>query len=161
MKYCLAVATLVLLFLSACQPMQMDVYEKNIEIPQHDWTYDFKPSFELDLQAADTAFYYNIYVNIRHEDAYPFSNLWMTIMTTYPDSTAQEPVRVQLPLADINGKWLGSGIDDIYEHQVLIQEKAIFNQPGKYLFTFAQKMRQNPLPHVMNVGLRVEKAAHR
>jgi hypothetical protein len=30
-------------------------------------------------------------------------------------------------------------------------------KPGKYSFTLQQDMREDPLEHVMNVGIRVEK----
>ena len=151
----------LLLLAAACKPPKMDTYEKNLEIPGHEWTYDYKPSFEVKIQPEDTAYLYNIYVNIRHTDAYPYSNIWLLVGTQTPgDSTVKEQ-RVQLPLADVSGKWAGSGLDDIYEHRVFIQQRAILNKPGIYKFTFEQNMRQNPLPYVMNVGLRIEKAGTR
>ncbi|CAL1521170.1 gliding motility lipoprotein GldH [Chitinophaga sp. MM2321] len=161
MKRLLLVTAGLFLLAAACKPPKMDAFEKNLEIPGHDWAYDFKPSFEVAIQPEDTADLYNIYVNVRHTDAYPYSNVWILVGTQYPgDSTAREQ-RVELPLSDINGKWLGSGLDDIYEHRIPIQQKAIFDKPGTYKFTFEQNMRQNPLPHVMNVGLRIEKAGKR
>jgi gliding motility-associated lipoprotein GldH len=150
----------MLLVAASCEPMKMDTYEKNLEIPGHEWAYAYKPVFEVTLQPADTAYLYNIYVNIRHKDAYPYSNIYLLITTQFP---GEKPIqqRVQLPLADVSGKWNGSGLDDIYEHRIPIQEKAILNKPGIYRFTFEQNMRQNPLPDIMNVGLRVEKAGLR
>jgi gliding motility-associated lipoprotein GldH len=52
-------------------------------------------------------------------------------------------------------------VDDIYEHRIPIQQNAIFPKPGLYRFTFEQNMRQNPLPEMLSVGLRIEKAAPR
>lgn len=150
----------MLLVAASCEPMKMDTYEKNLEIPGHEWAYNYKPAFEVTLQPADTAYVYNISVNIRHKDAYPYSNIYLLINTQFP---GEQPIsqRVELPLADMTGKWLGTGLDDIYEHQIPIQQKAILNKPGTYRFTFEQNMRQNPLPDIMNVGLRVEKAGLR
>lgn len=139
----------------------MDTYEKNIEIPGHSWTYDYKPTFEVDIQPADTAFLYRVSVNVRHEDAYPFNNMWINLTTKLEGSKDSVSSRVNLPLADAMGKWSGSGVDDIFEHRVQILDNAVFDKPGKYKFTFEQKMRQNPLPHVMNVGLRIEKVSAR
>ncbi|MGF6845499.1 gliding motility-associated lipoprotein GldH [Chitinophaga sp. W3I9] len=159
-KLFLATAGLLLLA-AACMPPKMDTYEKNLEIPRHEWAYDYKPSFEVKIQPEDTAYLYNICVNVRHTDAYPYSNIWLLVGTQYPgDSTIKEQ-RVELPLADVTGKWSGTGLDDIYEHRIFIQQRAVFNKPGTYKFTFEQNMRQNPLPHVMNVGLRIEKAGTR
>ncbi|SFD33321.1 gliding motility-associated lipoprotein GldH [Chitinophaga sp. CF118] len=154
------VAAGMLLATASCQPMKMDTYEKNLEIPGHQWSYSHKPVFEVTLQPQDTAYVYNIYVNVRHKDSYPYSNIWLVVNTQFPEGQPI-PQRVELPLADMSGKWLGSGLDDIYEHQIPIQQRAILNKPGTYRFTFEQNMRQNPLPDIMNVGLRIEKAGLR
>ena len=58
--------------------------------------------------------------------------------------------------------WLGSGMDDIYEHREPItprsSEKAFyFRKPGDYTFTIEQLMRQDPLENVLNAGIRIEK----
>lgn len=150
----------ILLLTAACKPVKMDVYEKNLEVPGHAWSYDHKPDFEVTLQPEDTAYLYNIYVNVRHTDAYPYSNIWVMVGTRFPGDSLQTR-RVELPLADVTGKWLGSGLDDIYEHRIPIQQRAVLDKPGAYHFTFEQNMRQNPLPNVMNVGLRIEKAGLR
>jgi gliding motility-associated lipoprotein GldH len=161
MKQFFLAAAGLLLLAAACKPPKLDVYEKNLEIPGHKWSSDYKPSFEVKIQPEDTAWLYNIYVNIRHTDAYPYSNIWLLIGTQYPGDSIPKEQRVELPLADVTGKWNGSGLDDIYEHRIFIQQNATFNIPGTYKFSFEQNMRQNPLPHVMNVGLRVEKAGRR
>jgi len=147
--------------LASCLPVKMDAYEKNQEIPGHQWSYQYKPVFEVTIKPEDTAYLYNIYVNVRHQDAYPYSNIWVLVNTQLPGDSSLQPRRVELPLADAAGKWLGSGLDDIYEHRIPIQQQAILNKPGTYRFTFEQNMRQNPLPYVMNVGLRIEKAGTR
>lgn len=149
------------LLMASCLPAKMDAYEKNQEIPRHQWTYQYKPVFEVTVNPEDTAYLYNLYVNVRHTDAYPYSNIWVLVSTQTPGDTTQQLRRVELPLADASGKWLGSGLDDIYEHRIPIQERAILNKPGTYRFIFEQNMRQNPLPYVMNVGLRIEKAGQR
>jgi gliding motility-associated lipoprotein GldH len=154
------VAAGMLLMVASCQPMKMDTYEKNLEIPGHEWSYGHKPVFEVTLLPQDTVYLYNIFVNVRHKDSYPYSNIWLVVNTQFPEGQPI-PQRVELPLADMSGKWLGSGLDDIYEHQIPIQQKAILNKPGTYRFTFEQNMRQNPLPDIMNVGLRIEKAGLR
>ncbi|GAA4314811.1 gliding motility lipoprotein GldH [Compostibacter hankyongensis] len=130
------------------------VYEKNETIPGYAWDYQFRPSYEVSI--TDTAARYNIYVTLRHTDAYPFSNIWLLIRTRHAgDSTLSR--RVELPLADRQGRWLGSGVDDIFEHRIPIQENARFGKPGTWFFSLEQNMRLNPLPHVMNVGIRIEK----
>jgi len=50
-------------------------------------------------------------------------------------------------------------MDDIYEARLLIQTGTHFRKPGDYHITLEQIMREDPLKHVLNVGIRVEKMA--
>lgn len=138
----------------ACSCEKLDTFQKNKPIPDKAWTYQYHPSFEVNI--TDTAALYNIYVTLRHTNAYPFSNLWLMISLQGPRDSVKTN-RVELPLADASGKWLGSGMDDIYDHRIPIQQNARFDTTGTYRFTFEQNMRINPLPDVLSVGLSVEK----
>jgi gliding motility-associated lipoprotein GldH len=154
-------AILLLLFagalLAGCNGLdKLRVYEKNVSIPDYKWEYGFQPHYEVEI--TDTSARYNIYVTLRHTGAYRFSNIWLLVSTRRPGG-APHTRRVELPLADASGRWLGSGMDDVFEHRVPIQQNARFDTAGIYRFTFEQNMRQNPLSHVMSVGLRIEKAA--
>ncbi|WP_109695704.1 gliding motility lipoprotein GldH [Chitinophaga deserti] len=149
------------LFAFACKPPKLDTYEKNRDIPQSSWESSLKPTYEVTLNNEDTAYFYNLYVNVRHTDAYPYNNLWLIVSTQLPGDSLPQSRRVELPLADSYGKWLGNGLDDIFEHRIPIQQNAILPRTGTYRFTFEQNMRQDPLPNIMSVGLRVEKTAPR
>ena len=60
-------------------------------------------------------------------------------------------------LATNNG-WLGTGMDDIYEHQLpLTPEPIQLRKAGVYTFTIEHIMREDPLENIMDVGLRLEK----
>ena len=49
-------------------------------------------------------------------------------------------------------------MDDIYELRKNITPGPVsFKRPGNYIFAIAQIMRENPLLHIMDVGIRVEK----
>lgn len=147
----------VLLWASCGSWDHLRVYEKNVEIPGYKWAYDFKPQFDVNI--TDTLSSYNIYVTIRHTNAYRFSNIWLLVHTFPPASAdSMQTRRVELPLANTEGRWLGSGMDDIVEHRIPIQQNARFDKVGMYHFSFEQNMRLNPLPYVMGVGLRIEKA---
>lgn len=148
-------AAFVILISPGCNPSgQLGVYEKHTAIPAYSWNYDFHPSFLFYIK--DTAATYNIFVTIRHSDEYAFSNLWLLISSSR-EGEKPKTKRVELPLADKEGRWLGTGMDGIYDHRIPIQQHARFNQEGTYLFSFEQDMRTNPLAHIMSVGLRIEK----
>lgn len=65
---------------------------------------------------------------------------------------------LNLKLADNTNGWLGSGMDDIFEHRIKITRTPVPLKAGKHTFTLQNIMREEPLQHVMNVGIRVEKA---
>lgn len=149
---------LVLLLASCAGWDTLRVFEQHAEIPGNSWNYKLKPSFEVAI--TDTSSLYNLYVTIRHTEAYRYSNLFLLITSQYPNESPKTS-RVELPLADPDGRWLGSGMDDIFSHRVLILQNAALARPGIYRFTFEQDMRQNPLPHILSVGIRIEKAGPR
>lgn len=142
------------LFAAACGTL--DVFEKNVNIPNHEWSSNFKP--EITFTITDTTSLYNIYVVLRHTDAYRYNNIWMNIYTQMPgDSLHKE--RVDLRLATDEKGWLGSGMDDIFEHRILLNrgQPLRFHRSGQYMFRLEHIMREEPLQYVMNVGIRVEK----
>lgn len=142
----------LLLCIGACEENR--VYEKNISIEKYTWDSKVVPTFTVDIP--DTSALYNIYVNVRHIDLYPFQNIWLQVDTQFPDGTHTNR-RIEIILANDEGKWYGEGLGDIWDFRSLIQENAFFNTPGTYTFTLTQNMREDPLPGIMAVGLRVEK----
>ena len=49
-------------------------------------------------------------------------------------------------------------MDDIYDHRLPLTSSPIrLSKPGEYIFTIQQIMREDPLKHIMDVGLRIEK----
>ena len=138
-------------FITACQTI--DVFEKNVNIPNHEWSNSFQP--EIAFEITDTTSLYNIYVVLRHTDAYRYKNIYMNIYTQVPGDTLLKQ-RLDLLLATDDKGWLGSGMDDIFEHRILIS-KGKFSRPGLYKYKLEQIMREEPLQYVMNVGVRVEK----
>ncbi|HUX85193.1 MAG TPA: gliding motility lipoprotein GldH [Chitinophagaceae bacterium] len=146
---------LLLLSIASCRGWDtLRVYEKNVEIPGYSWNDRFALSF--DVNVPDTSAFYNLYIFIRHTDAYRYSNLWLLITSTYP-SQPSKTSRVELQLSDQDGRWMGVTMDDVVSQRVPILQQASFSRTGRYHFSLVQDMRQNPLPHVMSIGLRLEK----
>jgi gliding motility-associated lipoprotein GldH len=150
-KAALASVVFLLLLLATCDKNR--IYEKNITIEKYLWDSAEKPEFILEVK--DTSVLYNLYVNIRHAEIYPYRNLWLLITTRFPDGTSASR-RIEVMLANEEGKWFGEGLGDLWDYRTLIQENAYFSQPGTYTFSFEQNMRRDPLPAIMSVGLRVE-----
>jgi len=144
--------TVCSLRMAACN--SIGVFEKNTAFKKQEWADSIKPAFNFTIQ--DTAAAYTIYVVLRHTDAYNFNNIWMKVTRKGPDTTYSQ--QVDLRLATNSQGWLGTGMDDIWEHRIPItQGAARFRKSGNYEFTLEQVMRQDPLKHVLNAGIRIEK----
>jgi gliding motility-associated lipoprotein GldH len=131
----------------------VDLYEKTVAIPGHKWQSSFKPSFTFTIK--DTTRPYQLFFVIRHNEKYNFKNIYFNLYTKLEgqDSTQKLP-SVSVDLAS-NENWLGTGMDDIYEHRALISEQTL--KAGTYTFTLEQIMREDPLENVLNAGIRIEK----
>ena len=138
--------------LAACS--NIGVFEKNSSFKKQEWAGSNKPSFTFTI--TDTLASYNIYLVLRHTDAYSYNNIWLKFTRKGPDTTYAQ--QVDLRLATNGQGWLGTGMDDIWELRIPItQGAARFRRSGDYEFTLEQIMRQDPLLHVLNAGIRIEK----
>jgi gliding motility-associated lipoprotein GldH len=146
------VPIIIIFLLAGCNTM--DVFEKTVFFPKHVWSANEKPSFTFTVE--DTASLYNIFVVLRHEDAYRFNNLWLNITTQAPGDSARTQ-QVNVRLADNTRGWLGTGMDDVFDHRARITQMPVKLRKGNYTFTLQQIMREDPLQYVLNAGIRVEK----
>lgn len=134
---------------------RLDVYEKNTLIPGHKWQNSFFASGSFDIP--DTIARYNIYLVLRHTDAYRYNNIWLNIGLQQPGDSMRYQ-KLDLRLATDATGWEGSGMSDVWEvRKMLNSAPQPFRQKGVYRFSIAQIMRDNPLLNVASVGLRVEK----
>jgi len=130
------------------------VFEEYKSVKGGSWKYDDSIQFKINIE--DTAQRYNLFVDVRHNFYFDWRNLWVKVITEYPNHKT-ELSSVNLPLSASDGVWYGKCSGDICEMRVGIQENAIFPQKGIYTFTIIQDMRQNPLDKIIDIGMRVEK----
>lgn len=138
--------------LSSCEESR--VYDKNISLDKAGWYYGVPETFEVTVN--DTTIAYNLYINVRHTDAYPYNNLWVNMTTTFPDSSVQTN-KVSVVLSESSGKWTGDCVDGICFNSVLVQNNFLLPQLGKYTISLEQDMRMNPLPYILSIGVKLEK----
>jgi len=154
----LLLALAAALTLSACDPNR--VYEENTDLtsPSGDpyvWDVQQRPSFTFAI--ADTTARYDVYFNVRNAAGYGFYNLYLKHTLTGPEGrVVGRPLLHQMIILDPKtGEPLGAGAGDIFDHQFLALRKVHFARPGNYKVTLEQYMRQNQLPGIMSVGVRV------
>lgn len=131
----------------------LDVFEKNQNFPSQSWK--STDTLHFDFEVADTISNYNFYFVLRHQEKYPFNNIWLEIDVKDPDTTIV--IKREFTLAD-NYKWLGTTVDDITDHRMIFNAQPIRLKKGLYSFNLKQIMRVDPLPHIISAGVRVQKA---
>lgn len=146
------------LSLAGCEPSGA-VFQQQEAIPGTRWQSSLKPKFYFDI--TDSLATYNLYFLIRHTEAYPFSNIWLRFSIKGPQDSVAKTQQIEIPLAQDNGQWYGRRMSEIWEQRMPIAtEKGpniLFPNKGRYTIQFEHLMRTNPLPEVMNIGLRIEK----
>ena len=131
------------------------VFEKNMPFDNHEWPSSLKPDIVFEI--SDTVSLYNIYIVLRHTDAYHFNNIYVRATVREPGEEKGRSGDYDLQLAT-NGKgWIGTAMDDIYDARLLVQPKTRFRKSGIYHITLEQLMREDPLKNVLSAGLRVER----
>lgn len=150
-RFFLALLPLTLV-LGSCRDVVFSEYKK---FKDYEWHAKDKASFNLEIK--DTETFNNIYLMIRHTDAYPYNNIFLFVTTKYPDGKVLTDT-MEVIMANKKGEWLGSGAGDIFDFKVPVKKNIRFPLRGNYEFTFEQAMRTDPLPMVMDFGFEIEKS---
>jgi gliding motility-associated lipoprotein GldH len=127
------------------------------------WHKDSIKSFNF--KAPDTLNNYNLFVNLRNTNDYPFNNLFLIVELNYPNGKAVKDT-LEYKMAAPNGELLGSGFSDIKENKLWYKGYIApfkFSESGDYLVNIQHAMRKNgavfgveDLEGITDVGFRVE-----
>lgn len=123
-------------------------------INKSEWHKSNKISFPVEI--TDTAYYYDLFVNLRVTNDYKFSNLWLKLNIKYPDSTKLEN-DLMLTLADHRGKWTGHTLGHVVSFRLPALKNKVFGKSGIYYFELEQNMRDTVLKEVVSAGIKLEK----
>jgi gliding motility-associated lipoprotein GldH len=146
-------AALLLLFLTSCDSGR--IFEKNQEMPESGWAQTNTVKFDVEIK--DPATPANFYINVRNADGYPYANLFLFIKTVFPNGKHSTDT-LECILADEKGKWLGTGLGDIYDNQIPFKRNVRFPIAGTFRFEIEQGMRLETVPLILDIGLRIEKS---
>ncbi|RYG41127.1 MAG: gliding motility lipoprotein GldH [Chitinophagaceae bacterium] len=148
------IALLLFAVLTGCT--QVNVFEKNTPIPGSKWSRNFPATGSFEI--TDTSSFYNIFIVLRHTDSYNYNNIWLNIGVMSPGDSMRYQ-KMDLALGNDREGWEGTGMNDIWEVRKLIfGQPRRFARPGTYKFSINHIMRNDPLPHIMSAGMRIEKA---
>ncbi|MDL2265873.1 gliding motility lipoprotein GldH [Parabacteroides sp. OttesenSCG-928-G21] len=130
------------------------VYDKYQTINNSRWEKDAEYYFTFEI--TDITVPYDLTLEVRNNSFYPFQNLWLFSNEENGNGSVRRDT-FELLLADDFGKWHGKGIS-IFQLGVPLYKQYYFPEEGEYTIGFRQGMRQDELPGIQGIGLRVEKA---
>lgn len=149
-------------FLIVMQACQSDiVYNTYQTVEDTHWKLDQEIKFTINLK--DTINRYNLFINIRNNKDYEYSNLFLITQMTFPNQVKVVDT-LEYEMTNSEGKFLGSGFSDLKENKLFYKENVRFKEFGKYLFTVRQAMRKRnevvglQLNGITDVGISVEKS---
>ncbi len=151
-RFIKAMVMILLAGMYACGPKAM--YDHTKSIPGGVWKEKELITFKVDV--TDTVNIHKFYLNVRQSTGYRYSNLFLFIHTTFPDGNSARDT-VECTLADKSGKWLGKGITDYRDNQILLRRGLRFPKAGQYIFELEQAMREPELDGITDIGLRIVK----
>jgi gliding motility-associated lipoprotein GldH len=143
---------LIAIFAISCDRNR--IYEQNTEMEQALWPKTRQVAFSFDIE--DTELLYNLNINIRNKNDYPYSNIFLLVEMNSPDNKYFADT-LEFDLADKSGRWTGSGIGNVWLNQFPLVKGVKMLVPGTYSVTISHGMRDDSLVAISDVGLRVER----
>ncbi|CAM1334287.1 gliding motility lipoprotein GldH [Tenacibaculum aestuariivivum] len=150
---------LILFTIISCDSKR--VYDSYLTLPESSW--NKKNEVVFNFQVKDSINKKNLFINLRNNEDYNYSNLFLITQMSFPDGNVIIDT-LEYDMTDVTGKFLGKGIASIKENKLFYKENIIFPNIGEYKFKVKQAMRKNgeiegieELVGISQVGFRIEK----
>jgi gliding motility-associated lipoprotein GldH len=124
-------------------------------IPRALWHRDSLVVFQVPI--TDTLQNHDLYIDVRNDIEYKYSNLWLFIDIVQPGDSIAVTDTFEVTLADPAGKWLGHGFGGVKTNELLFKQNVYFPISGIYTIEIKQGMRGTQLEGITEVGFRVER----
>jgi len=149
--------TLLCVFAISCDSDA--VYHQYVSI-ESGW--DINEPVVLEIEQLDSIKPYNVYITLRNDNRYPYSNLHLITEMQFPQGrTLTDTLEYEMAAPD--GVWLGEGFGDIKESKLWYKEGVRFRENGTYTFNIHHAVRKNgnisgdvSLKGITEIGLRIE-----
>ncbi|CAK7073168.1 MAG: Gliding motility lipoprotein GldH [Parabacteroides sp.] len=142
----------IAILLSSCENKAL--YDQYQIIDKTSWEDD--KVYYFTFRVEDTSTPYNLTLQIRNNNLYPYKNLWLFCNEELPIGPLKRDT-IECILANEAGKWRGHGIS-LFQSGFPIRTNYLFPYPGQYTFSFRQAMREKTIKGIQEIGFRVEKA---
>ncbi|MCK4561521.1 MAG: gliding motility lipoprotein GldH [Flavobacteriaceae bacterium] len=151
---------IIIISISSCTKNM--VYDQFQNIEDAEWHKDSIINFTIN--SVDTISKNNIYINLRNNKDYEFSNLFLIVGIKFPNNY-QIVDTLEYEMTSPEGRFLGTGITDIKENKLEYKTGVNFPVKGDYKISIQQAMRKTRnidgleyLNGIADVGLQIEKA---
>ena len=121
-------------------------------------------SIDFSFSAPDTISKYHLFIQVRNDEKYGFSNLFLITHMNFPNGDVVSDT-LEYEMAKPNGEWLGTGFSSVKESKLWYKENVIFPNSGEYNIQIEHAMRINgsvdginSLSGIKDVGIKIEKA---
>lgn len=138
------------------------VFSEYEAIENGKWEISQVPTFEF--SQLDSVQAHHMFISLRNDNTFQFSNLFMITELEYPDGTTYKDT-LEYKMAEPSGEWLGKGLGSIKENKLWYRENIVFPDSGVYKLRVAHAMRKNGdvdgiyiLDGITDVGLEIEKS---
>ncbi|WP_442264728.1 gliding motility lipoprotein GldH [Tenacibaculum sp. ZS6-P6] len=149
---------LILLVLASCD--SKGIFDNYRTVNKGKWEINTPVSFQFTVK--DTLVNKNLFINIRNNNDYEFSNLFLITKLKFPDGHFLTDT-LEYDMTDKKGNFLGTGFSEIKENKLFYKEQILFPTAGEYQFQVFQAMRKNgevsgvqELEGITDVGFRIE-----
>lgn len=119
---------------------------------------------DFEISEMDSTAVYNMFINVRNDELYPFSNLFLITELEYPNGNTIKDT-LEYTMATPTGEWLGKGLGSVKESKLWYKENIVFPETGVYKVIVSHAMRKNGeveglhvLDGITDVGLEIDKA---
>lgn len=145
---------MMLIFLVGCSTSGEDVMMNPIN---NKWSKKAEQKFKLEI--TDSQNPKNIIFVVRNNNDYPYSNIRFIVNFKNPKKSKTAQVdTLNYILAKPNGEWLGTGFGETKETLFQYRTNYKFPEKGTYEIGVTQAMRNDDLPGIEDVGIKVETA---
>ena len=140
------------LFFCGCNRKNIAFLEYH-HIPDQNWNDNHTLNFSPIINDANSP--YNLWIELRHNNDYPYQNIWFFVSILQKDSVLKTDT-LQYMLADDFGKWQGRGYNTFYQQSLIYKNLYQFSDTGKFDIRVQHAMRDSRLKGVEDVGIRIE-----
>ena len=137
------------------------VYNQFKPVENNQWHKDSVVNFVIN--STDTIQKNNIYITLRNNKDYEFSNLFLIVGIEFPNNY-QIVDTLEYEMTTPEGRYLGTGISDIKENKLEYKTNVTFSLKGDYNISIQQAMRKTRdieglvyLDGITDIGLQIEK----